>query len=61
MKIKDKNFESIVVTNLKNEVVAIISDNEIVEYEDYKVILQPQEVWYETTEESYTIKITLEP
>jgi len=44
MKIKDKNFESIVVTNLKNEVVAIISDNEIVEYEDYKVILQPQEV-----------------
>ncbi len=35
------DIESIIVTTHKDEVVAIISEKEIVEKEGYKVILEP--------------------
>lgn len=41
MKIGEENFESIIVTNSDNEVIAIVTDEEIVEVENYKVILEP--------------------
>jgi len=36
-----KKIENIIVTNLENEVIAIVTDQEIVELEGYKVILEP--------------------
>mgnify|MGYP000946986124 CR=1 FL=1 len=41
MEVGDKELESIIITNSDSEVIAIITDKEIVEYEGYKVILEP--------------------
>lgn len=41
MKIKEDYFESIIVTNSDNEPIAIITDDEIVEKDGYKVIIEP--------------------
>lgn len=44
MKIGEKSLESMIVINSDDEVIAIISDEEIVEYEGYKVILEPTNI-----------------
>ena len=41
MEISKKEIESIIVTNSDNEVIAVITDDEIIEKEGYKVILEP--------------------
>lgn len=41
MNVGNKEIESIVVVNKNDEVIAIISDKEIVENKDYKVIIEP--------------------
>ncbi len=41
LEIGGKDFESIIIANSNDEVIAIITDEEIVEHEDYKVILEP--------------------
>ncbi|GFN36986.1 hypothetical protein [Tepidimicrobium xylanilyticum] len=41
MKIGKKQIKTIIVTNSNNEVIVIITDDEIVEKEGYKVILEP--------------------
>lgn len=39
LKIGDKEVEQIIVVGKDNEVVAVISDSEIIQHENYKVIL----------------------
>lgn len=41
MKIGDKNIESIIVTSKEDEVICVISDNEIIESKECKVIMEP--------------------
>jgi hypothetical protein len=41
LKINSKNFDSIIITTANDEVIAIISDSEVVEKDGYKVILEP--------------------
>jgi len=41
VEISKKEIESIIVTNSDNEVIAVITDDEIIEKEGYKVILEP--------------------
>ena len=40
MKIGNKKVESIIISTKDNEVLCVISDNEIIEHKDYKVILE---------------------
>lgn len=41
MIIGENHYEMIIVTDIEGGVIAIINDEEIVEHEGYKVILEP--------------------
>lgn len=41
MEVGSKTLDSIIVTTAEDEVIAIISDTEVVEKDGYKVILEP--------------------
>ena len=41
MRIGKNEIEEIIITDKDNGVIAIVSDSEIIEFEDYKVILNP--------------------
>lgn len=42
MKIGNKDVESIIITNINKKVLAVISDNEIIEDKNISVIVQEQ-------------------
>lgn len=41
MRIGENEIEEIIITDKENGVIAVVSDSEIIELEDYKVILKP--------------------
>lgn len=41
MIIDNENYESVIITDSEGDVLAIISDREIIEHESCKVILEP--------------------
>lgn len=41
MRIGENEIEEIIITDKDNGVIAVVSDSEIIEFEDYKVILNP--------------------
>lgn len=41
MEVGGKHYKSVIVTDSEGGLIALVTDDEIIEYEDYKVLLEP--------------------